>query len=86
VLTEVGNAGGKRERGTDPQVRTAQIEQAATVAVGEEAKVANAHETLGQNMEQKTAQEFIGVQSHDASLVAMGVVSPTEGDLAFVYG
>ena len=37
-------------------------------------------------MEQKTAQEFIGLQSHAASLVAMGVVSPTEGDLAFGHG
>ena len=55
VLTEVGDAGGKRERGTDPQVLTAQIEQVATVTVGEQAEVANAHETRGQNMEQKTA-------------------------------
>jgi hypothetical protein len=37
-------------------------------------------------MEQKTAQEFIGLQSHAASLVAMGVVSPTEGDLAVGHG
>jgi hypothetical protein len=56
------------------------------VAVGKQAEVADADEALGQNMEQKTAQEFIGLQSHAASLVAMGVVSPTEGDLAFGHG
>ena len=65
---------------------TAEMEKFGTVAVGEQAEVANAHETLGQNMEQKTAQELLGVKSHAARLVAMGVISPTEGDLAFVHG
>jgi hypothetical protein len=65
---------------------TAEIEELGTVAVGEQAEVANAHETLGQDMEQKTAQEFIGGKCHGARLVSTGIVPPTEGDFAFGHG
>lgn len=56
------------------------------MAIGEQAEVANADETLGQDMEQKTTQEFIGVESHGARLVSAGVVSPTEADFAIGHG
>jgi len=54
------------------------------VARGEQAEVADAYEASRQNMQQETAEEFVGIESHGASAMPMGVVSPQEAD--FVIG
>ncbi len=45
-LKSNGDAGARK-------VRTAQIQQLGTLAIGEQAEVANAHETGGQDMQQE---------------------------------
>ena len=49
--------------------------------MSQEAEVADAHETGGKHVEQKAAQELVHGQGHEALLVAVGGVSPAEGDL-----
>ncbi len=50
--------------------------------VGEKSEVADTHEATWQQMEQESAQELLDIQSHEPLLVAMGGVSPLEGDVA----
>ena len=50
--------------------------------VGEKSEVADAHEAAWQQMEQESAQELLDIESHEPLLVAMGGVSPLEGDAA----
>lgn len=56
------------------------------MAIGQEAEVANAYETGGQNMQQEAPQKLIGGERHGSRLVTMGVIAPTEGDLTFGHG
>jgi hypothetical protein len=49
--------------------------------VGQKAKVADAHEARGKHVEQEASQELLDRQGHQALLVAVGGVSPAEGDL-----
>jgi len=53
VLTEMPHAHRSLQRGRALQMRTAQIQQLGTLAIGEQAEVANAHETGGQDMQQE---------------------------------
>ncbi len=43
--------------------------------------MADAHEAWGKHVEGETSQELVHGQRHEALLVAVGGVSPTEGDL-----
>lgn len=86
VLTEMPHAHRNLRRRRALQMRTAQIQQSGTLAIGEQAEVANADETGGQNMQQEATEKLIGLERHSSSLAAMGVVAPTEGDLAFGHG
>ena len=58
-----------------------QFEALVSKAVGEPSVVADAHEAFGQHVQQEAAQELSGIESHGALLVAMGRVSPAEGDM-----
>jgi len=49
--------------------------------MSQEAEVADAHETWGKHVEQKASQELVHGQGHEALLVAVGGVSPAEGDV-----
>ena len=40
----------------------------------------------GQNMQQEATEKLIGVERHGASLVSVGVVSPTKGDPTVGHG
>jgi hypothetical protein len=51
-------------------------------AVGHPAVVANPHQTLGQNVQQKTPDEFLGRQRHLPLLAATGVVLVAKRDPA----
>jgi len=48
--------------------------------MGEETEVADAHEAGGKHVEEKASQELLHGQGHEALLVAVGGVSPAEGD------
>jgi len=50
--------------------------------MGQKAEVPDAHETWGEEVEQKAAQELLDRQGHEALLVPVGGVSPAEGNLA----
>jgi len=52
------------------------MEQWVTVAIGQQAEVADAYETSRQNMQQETAEEFMGIESHGARPMSVGIVSP----------
>ena len=52
------------------------------VAIGEEAIVPDPHEALGEDMEEKPTDEFLGREAHDLGLVPVGIVPPTEANLA----
>jgi hypothetical protein len=54
--------------------------------MSQEAEVADAHETWGKHVEQKASQELVHGQGHEALLVAVGGVSPAEGDLVARQG
>ena len=49
--------------------------------MSQEAEVADAHEAGGKHVEEKASQELVHGQGHEALLVAVGGVSPAEGDL-----
>jgi hypothetical protein len=49
------------------------------VGIGKIAEVADADEASGQDVLAKAAQELGRGESHDALLVAVGIVSPSEG-------
>ena len=78
--------GGERWRSFGLQIRAAAMQELGAMAIGQEAEVANAYETGGQNVQQEAAEKLLGLERHDSSLVAMGVVTPTEGDLTFGHG
>ena len=48
--------------------------------------MADAHEAGGKYVEQKTSQELVHRQGHEALLVAVGGVPPAEGDLVARQG
>lgn len=54
--------------------------------MGEKTEVADAHEAGGKHVEQKASQELVHGQGHEALLVAVGGVSPAEGDLVARQG
>ena len=49
-------------------------------AVGQEAKVTNAHKAVWQDVQQEAADELISLQRHGASAVAMLSISVREGN------
>ncbi len=52
------------------------------MAVGEEAVVADAMESIGQGVQQEAADELVGGKGHDLGLAMMSIVPPLEGDLS----
>ena len=54
--------------------------------MSQEAEVADAHEAGGKHVEQKASQELVHGQGQEALLVAVGGVSPAEGDLVARQG
>jgi hypothetical protein len=54
--------------------------------MGEESVETNADESPGKNVEQETPQELLRGQSHQAFLVAMGVVLVSKGHFVVLEG
>ena len=46
------------------------------MAVGHEAEVANAVETVGQRMKQEAANELVGRELHDVCRVVLAIILP----------
>jgi hypothetical protein len=65
-----------------PEQAEAERQQHSSLAVGEEAEVADADEASWEQVQQEAAEELVDRQAHDALLVAAGGVSPAEADLA----
>ncbi len=54
----------------------------ASAAIGEQAEMANAYESQGEDMEEETADELLDGQRHGLDAVGVSVITPTETDLA----
>ena len=59
-------------------------ELGGAVAIGEQPVVAQPGETVRQHMQEKPADEFVGIELHDLDLVAVRVVAPAEADVLAV--
>jgi hypothetical protein len=57
-----------------------------SISVSEKPEVSNAGESRRENMEKEPTEELVGVQGHDASSIAAGVVLPGESDAVLVEG
>jgi hypothetical protein len=69
-------------RGGNTQQLTAVGEGVFLGAVGEETKVANAHESRGQGVKQEASDEHSGLQGQRLQGIAVFAVAVGEGDLA----
>ena len=54
--------------------------------MGEESVETNADKSPGKNVQQETTEELLRGQSHEAFLVAMGVVLVAKGNLIVLEG
>ena len=67
-LTPAGDPGlifgGFRQGGIESQQLSALSEHMFLGAVGEKAEVTDAHEAIGEHVEEKTADEFVGIEGH----------------------
>ena len=61
-------------------------ELGGALAVGHEAEVADAVETVGQHMKEEAANELVGPELHDLCRAVLAVVLPAEGDMIVVEG
>lgn len=55
-------------------------------AVGQEAEMADTHEAIGQDVEEKAAGEFFGIEGHRFQPVFVSSVSVAKSDLAVFEG
>ena len=91
---------GSRANGTTHQVRcfgaicgggcakqlAAACEGGLPSSIGEEAEMADADQTLRQDVKKKSAQELICRNGHDLLLAAVSIVPPAEGDAMVLKG
>jgi len=61
-------------------------QEGGAATVGQEAEGADAHKAAGQDMQQEAAQEFGGLEGHHSLVIAVGIISPAEGDLVVGEG
>ena len=53
-------------------------------SVGQEAEVTDAHETIGQDVQQEAANEFVGIERHGLFSISIFAIPVAESDLAIV--
>lgn len=58
----------------------AECEPSGTEAIGEKAEVANAHESLGENVQKESTLELNCTQRHYFLLTTVRAIFPSEGD------
>ena len=54
-------------------------------SVGEKAEVADTHEAVGEHVEEKTADEFVGVKGQSLFSIPVFAISITQGDQAVLH-
>jgi len=54
-------------------------------SVGEKAEVADTHEAVGEHVEEKTADEFVGVKRQSLFSIPVFAISITQGDQAVLH-
>ena len=59
---------------------------ACAAAVGQQAEVADAHEALGDDVQQEAAEELVGREVHDLHAIGIGVVAPAKADATLGEG
>ena len=72
------------ERQDHAQQLAAQGELGLAITVAQKAVVPDALKAVGQDMQQETANEFVGFQCHGFLLVAMPIIFPAKTHLAVV--
>ena len=72
--------------GSDLQEAPSLLNPAFSPAVGEEPEVADTDETARQNVQQKAAQEFCGLQAKRFDAAVLAVILPAETDSGAVDG
>ena len=54
-------------------------------SVGQKAEVADTHEAVGEHVEEKTADEFVGVKGQSLFSIPVFAISITQGDQAVLH-
>jgi hypothetical protein len=67
-------------RGWLGEEEAAPDEVRGTAAIGEEPEVADPHEAVRDDVEEKAPEEHHGLEVHDLDAISVGVVSPAETD------
>jgi hypothetical protein len=67
---------------TTAKERTAYGDVVFTTSVCQQAEVSDAHISMGQYMKEEPSDELIGLESHSLLFIPIGIVPPTEGDIA----
>ena len=80
VLVGSGSCFCKGSAGKQGEELTTKGDSRSAEAIGEKSEVANAHERLGQHMQEETAQELASPELHLAQLATVGIILPAEGD------
>lgn len=62
----------------------AKVELGGAMAVGHEAEMADAVETVGQRMQQEAANELAGLEPHYFCRAVLAIILPVEGDMIVV--
>jgi hypothetical protein len=81
---EVFGCGSRPQGCRDGQQLTAEREFGGAMAVGEKAVMTDAVKAVGQDMQEETANEFVGREGHHLALAGMAIVFPAEADAAVV--
>src|SRR5215469_13953075 len=67
------------------EMNSAQGQSAAAIPVGKQAKVANLHESGGQNMEKEAPDELLAIESHGAAVVVVPRVAPAKAHSSVLH-
>ena len=62
LTTTRSDSGGERGRSLGLQMEAAALQELGAMAIGQQAEVANAYETGGQNVQQEATEKLIGLE------------------------
>ena len=75
-----------RQSGIESQQFAALRESVFFGSVGQKAEVTDTHEAIGQYVEEKTADEFVGIKGHSLFSIPIFSIPIAQGDLAVLDG
>ncbi len=76
------DSGPRRDGWSYLQQASAEFQQGPAMPIGQESKMADAHESLGQHVQKEAPQELTRRKGHLLFLVAVSGIPPKEGDVA----